>query len=391
MRGRAPTFRLPPDVPVDGLGIGTHEATWLGAPAASTLLAEAGRAGLREGEGPDVVTLEAGCVATAAALRAFVAQTAGLPGDVVAVVSEHPAAVAAAPALGGPARLVRLRGGGPASPERLARAAVVTLPARWRVRELALLDRVDSRRVPLASAPELVVRISAWPGLLWANLLALPDALAAALPGSALTAPFRVALAALRAGSWQPEAIGARLVRRAAGARVHPSATVEGSWLMEGAYVDAGAVVRHAILGPGAVVEPQGLVIGAVLGPGARVQRRGFVTFGVVDAAGVVGGALQLGLVGPSAQLKIGGILLDQHLSGPVRVRSGDGLVDAPLGLIGAALGARAMVGAGVAVAAGRLVPPDVAIAAGADQVLLRCDVASPGPHRVRDGGLEPC
>lgn len=160
---------------------------------------------------------------------------------------------------------------------------------------------------------------------------------------------------------------------------------------MAGARVDAGAVVRHAILGPGAVVEAQGLVIGSVLGPGARVQRRGFATYSVLDAGAVVGGELQLGMIGPSAQLKIGAILLDQHLAQPVRVRTGSGLHEAPLGLLGAALGAGAMVGAGVCVAAGRCVPPGVQIAASQGQILQHLSAEGPGCYRVRDGGLSAC
>ena len=182
------------------------------------------------------------------------------------------------------------------------------------------------------------------------------------------------------------------LVRRGRDVSVHPSAVVEGSWLMDGAHVDAGAIVRHSILGPGAVVEPQGLCLGSVLGPRARIQRRGFVTYGVLDADAVVGGTLQLACIGPSAQLKIGGLLLDQVLGGPVRVRQPDGsLAAAPLGVLGAALGRGAVVGARVTVAAGRVVPPDVTVIAGPSPILLRPEVQVAGRHRVVDGGLVPC
>lgn len=159
---------------------------------------------------------------------------------------------------------------------------------------------------------------------------------------------------------------------------------------MPGAIVEAGAVVRHCILGPGAVVEAQGLAIGSVLGPGARIQRRGFATWSLLDAGAVVGGSMQLGLVGAQAQLKIGAILLDQHLDAPVRARYDGEPVDVPLGLLGAALGAGAVVGAGVAIAAGRRVDPGVKIAGSEGTIVLRDTQAPPGRYRVDAGGLRP-
>lgn len=386
-----PSFVAPASCVIPWVGTNTSDVTWLGRPAAESQRAHAHRAGLSEGASSDVITITPGGVATSAALRAFVQATDGVPGDVVGSLAAPYDRLSSAPCFGPPARLVRLRGGGALSPDRLAEASPIAVGVRGRSVPVPLLDRPGGRSENLDLSAAVLLSLSEWPGVIWANLLGLYPALFGALLEPWPSAPIRLALAAMRARSVQPEALGRALIRRGRASSVHPSATVEGSWLMEGARVDAGAVVRHAVLGPGAVVEAQGLVIGSVLGPGARVQRRGFATYSVLDAGAIVGGELQLGMIGPAAQLKIGAILLDQHLAQSVRVRTGSGLHEAPLGLLGAALGAGAMVGAGVCVAAGRCVPPGVQIAASEGQVLQQVSSEQPGRYRVRAGGLSPC
>jgi len=390
-RGRV-GFVHPKAVPVQGLGVDTAAVTWLGRAALDAQRDEARRAGLVDPErAGDLITLEPGCVATAGALRAFLAVASRHDGDVVGVLDGPAGALWDHPSFGGAARMILLRGGGVAAPERLAAARSIAVPSGARASDVALLDRPGGRVGRVAVGEAVAIRIATWPGLLWANQLGLVPALVAALGGRAPWSALRFAWAALRAGSTEPERVGAVMVRRERGSRVHPSAIVEGSWLMEGARVEAGAIVRNSIVGRGAVVEPQALAIGVVLGSGARLQRRGFATYSLLDAGAVVGGAMQLGVIGPAAQVKIGAILLDQHLDGDVQVGDEGSRVAAPLGMIGAALGAGAMVGAGVAIAAGRLVPPGVRIAASAHAVVTRCSGATPGAWRVRDGGLEPC
>jgi mannose-1-phosphate guanylyltransferase len=58
----------------------------------------------------------------------------------------------------------------------------------------------------------------------------------------------------------------------AAGATLHPAATVAGPVVLDrGSRVAAGAVVTRAIIGPGAEVGAGARVVGSVLGPGARL------------------------------------------------------------------------------------------------------------------------
>jgi len=389
----SPVFELPPAVDIAGLGIDTHQATWLGRPAATALAQEADKAGLRLGDerASDRISLTAGGLATAQAIRAFVRASDEVDGDVIGALAAPCDRWCDEPAFGESARLLRLRGGGPRSAERLARATPVQVQVDSQPFDVPLLDQIGGRTEVVHGSRALLVGVRSWAGLMWANLLGLGPALLDVLPGPPGTRPVRLALAALRAASLDPERLGARLVRRGRGVRVHPSAVVEGSWLMDGAQVDAGAVVRHSIIGEGARVEPQALCIGSVLGPGACLQRRGFVTYGLLDVSAVCGGTLQLGYVGVRAQLKVGALLLDQVLGGPVRVDVGGERVPVPLGVLGAALGRESVVGARVTVAAGRVVPPQTTVVAGGDAILLRAEASAPGRYRVREGGLEPC
>lgn len=390
----SPVFVQAPSCLLPDLGLQTREVTWLGTSLPDAQAREARAAGLTVASGPsssDVVSTTPGTVATAEALRRFVSATADLDGDVRGVLRAPYDRWQRERAFGRPGFLVRLRGGGSVEDARVAAAREVVVPVEGRTFDVPLLDQVGGRVVSVDGSVAAVVRLGSWAGLLWANLLGLAPALIRELPGSRLQAPFRVGMAALRTGSLQPDRIGEGLVRRGRRVRVHPAATVEGSWLGDGVVIDAGAVVRHTILGAGARVEAQGLCIGSVLGEGAIVQRRGFVSFGVLDREAVCGGTLQLGYLRPRAQLKVGALLLDQVLGGAVRVRVGDRLEEAPLGVLGAALGPRAMVGARVTVAAGRVVPPDCAVVAGDGSLLLRPDVVSAGRHRVVDGALQPC
>lgn len=386
-----PRFVLPESVDIPGLGCTSAEAPFVGLPGDEALRVEAALAGLALGDGADVVTLTPGTAATAAALESFVEASNEVQGDVVGRLAPPYDAFCETPAFGSPARLIRLRGGGTATPERIAEATAIDVDVDGQRFDVPLLDRAGGRQASLHASTAVVVNRSQWPGVVWSNLLALGPTLLRTLPGPPGIAPARVAWAALRAGSIQPDAVGRRLVRREANVEVHPAAVVEGTWLMDGASVDAGAVVRHSIVGPGARIEPQALVVGSVIGPNAVIQRRGFVSYGVVAQGAGVGGKLQLGLVGPNAQLKVGAILLDQALDAPVRASIDGELVEVPFDLLGAAIGAESIVGAAVYVAAGRLVPAGVLVVAGGEAVLVRPSAAEPGRYRVVGGSLEPC
>jgi carbonic anhydrase/acetyltransferase-like protein (isoleucine patch superfamily) len=352
---------------------------------------EAVRAGLslaREGEhSGDVLTCEPGVVASGEALDAFLQASEQIPGDIAGVI--HDGGWSAHPAFGAPSLLFRLRGGGRVTQERLGAARRLDVTPELRRFPVPLVDIPGGRVAEIEAGRALVIRVSSWPGLLWANLLTLAPVLERELTGGWRGAA-RMAWASVRSGSRDPETVSLHLVRKEPGAVIEPGASVYGSWLAEGARVATGAVVRHSIVGPGAVVEAQALVVGSVLGARARVQRRGFVSYSLLEHEAVCGGTLQLSVLGSRSQLKVGALLQDQVLGSGVRVPVDGVRVEVPLGLLGCGLGAGSIIGAGVQVAAGRRIPPGVQVVAGPDQVVLRPEVPE-GRYRIRDGSLEPC
>ncbi|MBN2798817.1 MAG: hypothetical protein JXX28_06665 [Deltaproteobacteria bacterium] len=354
---RAVRFQLPEQVQVEGLGIGSGEAVWLGRPAAESLLGAARRAGLG-GEGEDAVSLSAGAVATAATLRAFARRCQASEGDVVGSLSGVLGRWSEEAALGPPARLRYLRGGGQWSEAREQAAERVVLEGQARELPVPLADRPAGRRVALPWSELGLWSTDHWAGVLWANLLAMGPWMVGVLLGPRWLAPLRVLWGIARTRSLRPEVVAGGLNRLGRGAWVHPSAVVEGCVLGAGAVVDAGAVVRGSVLGEGARVEPAALVLGSVLGAGAVVQRHAWAQFSVLHQGAAHGGAMQLGVLGPEASVKGGAYLLDQGASRGVRASRGGALYAAPLGLLGVGVGRGALVASGVWVAPGRTVPP---------------------------------
>jgi hypothetical protein len=379
-------FRLPEPVEVEPIGVDTHSAIWLGQRADRVMLAEAARIGLSASEGPgDRLTATPGGLATGAAMRAFLRAAQGVPGDVIGRLDGAVAPWCEEPAFGPPARLLLLRGGGEADPDRLARATEVAIPTAPRVFPIPTADAPGGGAVEVALADEVLVSAHHYAGLLWANLLGLAPTLYAQLLGpNQVLAGFRLLGAVLRARSLQPSLIAARLNRVEAGAFIHPAAVVEASWVGRGAQIGAGAVVRGCILGEGASVEPNSVLLGSVLGPNAHLQRMGWAHWSLFHPGAAHAGAMQLGVLGPGCSVKGGAYLLDQHPDGAVRASVAGRLVQAPLGLLGVGVGARCLIGSGVWVAPGRGLPPDGRATRGPQAVLAE---PPSGPGWRYEGG----
>lgn len=376
------------DVPCEGLSGPASDRLFLTDTVAGwsrRVLAEAGL--VPEGDaGAERLVIEAGSVPSVAAVRAALKAGRAAGADRRLVPASEGAAPVIAVAPPAPALGYLAPGGDPAVEGRLATAEVGAVDAEERAFEGFPLP---GGRLVVADAYVLPARH--WVQLLWANLLALGPFLWGALVGRGAAGAARLAWAAARAGSRRPEAVAAMLTRRGAGTRVHRSATVEACWLGDGAQVGAGAVVRGAILGPGAVVEEQAVVEGAVLGPGARVQRLAMAKYSVLETGSCLGGIVQLGVLGPRAQVKHGATLMDLSFGQDVRVRRGAELVPAPHGLVGVCVDTGAVLASGVRVAPGRVIPAGLVVLPDPDDVLRRVD--PPGGARrviVRRGGLEP-
>lgn len=250
---------------------------------------------------------------------------------------------------------------------------------------------LDGAQAPLHIADAWAAPIGHWLQLLWVNLLALGPHLWSSLVGHGLPAAARLTGAALSALSLDPARLAAALTRREPGAYVHPSAVVEGCRIGARAKIGAGSVVRGCVIGEGCVIEEMVLLEGCVLGPGARVQRKAGAKYSLIEEGAAMAGVMQLGVIGAGAIVKHGAALMDLLPGQPVRVRAQGRLIEAPLGLAGVCVGPRAVIGEGIAIAPGRVVPPGLTVLPAADRVLTRLDLPE-GCSRaqVRDGRLEP-
>jgi acetyltransferase-like isoleucine patch superfamily enzyme len=245
---------------------------------------------------------------------------------------------------------------------------------------------LESGPLNLYVANSWAIPIRHWLQLLWANLLGMGPFLWSALVGSGARAIFRALWVFLKARSFNPYRLAAAATIRELGAEVHPTAVVEGCFLGKKARIGAGSVVRGCILGEGAVIEEMAIVEGSVLGPGSRIQRIGGLKFSVLEEAAVHAGLAQLGVIGRDAVIKHGVALMDMALGRGARVMAGGKLVDAPFGLAGVCVGPRAVIGQGVKIAPGRVVPAGVTILPATTDILTRLELPE-GVTRARVEG----
>jgi hypothetical protein len=114
------------------------------------------------------------------------------------------------------------------------------------------------------------------------------------------------------------------------------------------------------------------------------------VKFSVLGANCAAGGLMQLGTLDRNAALKRTGVLMDMALGQGVEVLVNGARVQAPLGLAGVCVGEGGVVGAGVNVAPGRAIPPQLKVVAGPSMTLTRIPADATGVMVVKDGSLEP-
>jgi len=288
--------------------------------------------------------------------------------------------------------LVYLAPGGSVTPERLANAKPVAIDPKERLLDFPLAEMHHGASViELPISDRLVMPTWHWMQVMWANLLGLGPFLWRTLMGrNVIEVFFRGLFAVLRARSFRPHRVGAKLGRVGKGCRIHPSAVVEGCWLGDGVEIGANAVVRGSVLGNGALVEDLAMVEFSVLDAGARVQRQAMVKFSTLGEGSAAGGLMQLGVLDKYAALKRTGVLMDVSFGQGVSVFAGGQRYSAPLSMAGCCVGKGSTVGAGVNVAAGRCIPPGLAVVPGPSSTLVKIPEGLEGLAMVVDGTLEP-
>jgi hypothetical protein len=281
-----------------------------------------------------------------------------------------------------------------AGPE--ASAAPLEVVYKERVLELDVPRRtsgIERWDHPLTSS--VCLTVGHWLHLLQANLLAIQ----VRWIDRVITQPLWAASVLLRALLPIPGrgGLSARLARAAnqigRGARIHPSALVEGSILGEGVKIGPGAIVRGSILGPGVVIEPGADVAFSVLGEKAYVSKHSIVyAVAALEEAELCMKGMQMCVVGRRAVLTARATALDVFPGHPIRVEDQGRFREVDLPVLGACFGHDTFVGADVYVGPGRAIPNGVRIVPAPDRVLSRipAELEAGRAYAVRNGTLEP-
>ncbi len=186
------------------------------------------------------------------------------------------------------------------------------------------------------------------------------------------------------------------------GCRIHPTAIVEASKLGDGCEIGAYAIVRASVLGAGCTIEDGAHVQMCVLEDGARVGRQtsNFACL-LMEGAHSTQGMMQMASLGRNAATTRASWFHDVRFDGGnVRVEPPPfdpdaGLLDAGTRFLSVDVGHDTIVGEGVLVASGRMVPSNAKVIAEPNRVAAKLDAgidaldAGGAVLVVRDGKLE--
>jgi carbonic anhydrase/acetyltransferase-like protein (isoleucine patch superfamily) len=152
------------------------------------------------------------------------------------------------------------------------------------------------------------------------------------------------------------------------------------------------AIVRGSVLGNRVKVDPYCTVGLSVIGDGARVGRMAMVNLCVVYPGAFVseGGGWQMCVIGRDAFCAKTATVLDLSFGKTIRSPHGGAKADTEVYFLGAAIGHRARVGAGVRICYGASVPNDVLLVAPPDTLFRTFPEGLQGALTVRDGVAVP-
>lgn len=254
-----------------------------------------------------------------------------------------------------------------------------------------------AQRGAMAVGPRLAHSVVHWSDLVRANLLALSaraeDAREDWENGGLYTRLRMVGEVLWRAG-WPSRARIARaLAPIGKRCKIHPTAVVEACEIGDDVEIGPFAVVRASVIGDGVRIDPYVTVGLSILGPGVRVSQAGMLNLCVVYPGALVseGGGYQMCVIGRDAFLAKTATVLDlsfgRTIKSPVaRVGGEVAVADTETYFMGAAIGHRAKVGAGVRICYGASVPNDVLLVAPADTLFRRFPADAEGTLTVREG-----
>lgn len=175
-----------------------------------------------------------------------------------------------------------------------------------------------------------------------------------------------------RGGFFQRVLSSAKRVGR--GARIHPTAVVEGAILGEGVRVGAFAIVRGSIVGAGTVIEDRATVAFSVVGANSFVSKNAVIYASAAFSGSSLGMSMQMCLAGREVALTPRATPIDVIPGGQIKVSVRGRLVPAGLPVLGSCFGHRCFVGADVYLAPGREVPNDRVLGPRPGRVIAKLD-----------------
>lgn len=145
---------------------------------------------------------------------------------------------------------------------------------------------------------------------------------------------------------------------------IHPTAILEGVELEDNVVIGAQAIVRMSRIGEGTKIEDQALIKYCVIGKRNYISHTNQLIFcQTLDDVFSIHGPYQFSIFGRETAV-MAVINCDLRLDqGTIKIQTDCGLLDSRQHLLGIAYGHKSKVGAGAAIAAGRIVPNDERIA----------------------------
>lgn len=236
--------------------------------------------------------------------------------------------------------------------------------------------RLNHAHRPLRVGAAGVHLVQHWTHLVRVNQLAIQAEAYAARDRFASAAGWQKAVQAVRtiwkAGGLSTHRLAASLVSKGPDCDIHPTAVVEASRLGAGVRIGPFAVVRGAVLQDRAEVDAHASVVSSVMGAGARLGPYGNLRHSTLFPGARVsaGAGFQMCAFGRDCFVAWGVAALDLSFGRSISTEDGNGAsVDTGHHFLGCAVGHRAVVGQGVRLAPGAVVPSDATLVAGGDNL----------------------
>jgi carbonic anhydrase/acetyltransferase-like protein (isoleucine patch superfamily) len=266
---------------------------------------------------------------------------------------------------------------------------LIVVDPRERVMEAQLPAQFtgsSEMKIGVPRAP--VMTLHHWVHILWANLLA-PGYEAQVTPP--LEGAGRLLQALVRSRSINKWKFLGGLSSHGARCNIHRTATVEASVLGDDVTVGPYARVMFSRVGNGATVAAGADVEFTTLGEGSHVSAHSLVRFSVLYPGAVVSPFLQLAVLGRDAVIA-GASMRDLNVQQAIRVELDGQLYSTGQRFLGSAVGHRAHIGTGVALATGRSVPNDYVVVTDPEYVLadIPPGLEDQGPLVIEGGTLRP-